>query len=178
MALANYKNKGIRIFLVLLSIPLALLLLFFIFGAIGDYLYPKYTSGTYDLGNGLYLYPRLERDSDLGIVLATNVRGKACYGGYELIPDNSAPDDTHRRSVIDVRADNRWVIAIEYDFDTGAVKYFVIDKSFDKNCSLSKIKEDYIVVFEDIIDFKQYCYVNSITLSFNDRQTLVNKSVM
>ena len=182
MAQEHCANRGKRIIILLVSIPISIvlvILLFLLFWTFCDYHFPKYSTGTYCLGNSLYLYPRTGEECDLGIVLGTTVRGKACYGGYELIPEYSESEKNHRRSLIDVRMDERWIVAVDYDFDTGVVKYHVVDKSFDKDiCSVESIKQDYIRHFNSINDYNQYCIENGISLSITDRHPLINKTVL
>jgi hypothetical protein len=133
-----------------------------------EWLWPEFY-GSRNLGNGIYL---MEWDEGAIIVQGSNISGRTCYGGSFIIPITASPNDSNanrKEHVVKVKYDDSWILVKTVLCNPFEVKFYVIDKDFDKNDNETIILNKHIKSFKDSIDF--YSYVQRNNISVRDMQT-------
>lgn len=137
---------------VLVVVVLLLLVLFFVLWWISDWVCPQ-MNGSQPLGKNIHLV-----DWDGGeqiIVVGTDMRGKACYGGIYLIPTrNDEPKDGEdsliREKIINVTPTNDWIEVTTFRAEENKNYYYLIDKrSIPKNNTNIDIVKEHFYCFDD-----------------------------
>lgn len=137
---------------VLVVVVLLLLVLFFVLWWISDWVCPQ-MNGSQPLGKNIHLV-----DWDGGeqiIVVGTDMRGRACYGGIYLIPTrNDEPKDGEdsliREKIINVTPTNDWIEATTFRAEENKNYYYLIDKrSIPKNNTNIDIVKEHFYCFDD-----------------------------
>ena len=137
---------------VLVVVVLLLLVLFFVLWWISDWVCPQ-MNGSQPLGKNIHLV-----DWDGGeqiIVVGTDMRGRACYGGIYLIPTrNDEPKDGEdsliREKIINVTPTNDWIEVTTFRAEENKNYYYLIDKrSIPKNNTNIDIVKEHFYCFDD-----------------------------
>lgn len=137
---------------VLVAVVLLMLVLFFVLWWVTDWVCPQ-MNGSQPLGKNIHLV-----DWDGGeqiIVVGTDMRGRACYGGIYLIPTrNDEPKDGEdsliREKIINVTPTNDWIEVTTFRAEENKNYYYLIDKrSIPKNNTNIDIVKEHFYCFDD-----------------------------
>ncbi len=140
---------------VLVVVVLLLFVLFLVFWWVSDWVCPQ-INGSQPLGKNIHLV-----DWDGGeqiIVVGTDMRGRACYGGIYLIPTrNDDPKDGEdylvREKIINVTSTDNWIEVSTFREDENATYYYLIDKRDipENNTNIDIVKEHFYC-FDDSLN--------------------------
>ena len=146
-------------------VALIICLVTFLYAA--EWIWPEF-NGSYNLGNNIYM---LEWDGGGRIIVSgTNISGKTCYGGENLIPtyENSVDSNGHfTEYVVDAKSDERWVIVKTDNYQSKQRKYYIINKDYDPNeMTAQDIIDTKIECFTDSSEFANKCLENEISITW------------
>ena len=128
--------------------------------------------GSYSLGNNIYML-----DWDGGgriIVRGTSIEGNTCYGGERLIPTYENQYDSIGNIVeyvVDVGADENWIIAKTENKVNLQRKYYIMDKrNITDKMAAEEIIKNRIRSFVDSIEFAEKCSNDKIRIQWSSNK--------
>lgn len=133
---------------VLVVVVLLLIVSFFAFWWVTDWVCPQ-MNGSQPLGKNIHL---VDRDGgEQIIVVGTDMRGRACYGGIYLIPARN--EDLIREKIINVTYTDNWIEVSTFREDENATCYYLIDKRDipENNTNIDIVKEHFYC-FDDSLN--------------------------
>ena len=151
----------------LLVVPITIISLFILLFFSSEWLFPNWW-GSYSLGNNLYIM-----DWDGGekiIVYSTNIRGRTCYSGSNVLPANNNIGRLHVKKAI---SNENWVIVKAELTDTNKDCFYIISKDFKidkltyKNINNDSIIQSHIFGPFDYISFLSELKLRKINLKIN-----------
>ena len=124
--------------------------------------------GSYSLGNNIYM---LEGDGGgKMIVNGTTIKGNTCYSGQPLIPTYENQYDSLGHSaeyVVDVKADDNWIIAKTNNHISNQQKYYILNKKYNPDkMTVEDIISTKIMFFTDSNEFAKKCLRNRIEIEW------------
>ncbi len=136
-------------------------------------------NGSHSLGKNLYV---LEWDGGNIMVFGTNIIGKTCTSGINIIPDYQDNECNNRYSELsqwndslgllsefieDYKNDSHWIIAKTYNKVTHKKRYYIIDKNYDeKKIEFDDVIRRFKYSFTDSCMFSKECKLKRIQLTF------------
>ena len=149
-----------------LTASVALFILTFLFGIASLWIWPE-AWGFKDLGNGLCL-----EDAEGFPVLAKG--SFYSQGVYDLIPlvENRC-NDQGTEYVVDTRVSDDWIIVKtrrrkkhEAPSESNEIKYYILDKRFDKDTPVDSISAHYVTCYGDSVSFVNACRERGVDVSW------------
>ncbi|GHT00876.1 hypothetical protein FACS189421_13350 [Bacteroidia bacterium] len=140
-----------------------------------NWLFPEWSSGSYDLGNNLYM---MEWDGGGRIIVhCSRKKGKACYGGTYVVPTHKAEYDSlgnWAELVDDAKFDKKWIIVKSKLIQEKKYCYYIINKDFDiegldwEKVNCDSIIQSHIIGPLDSITFSNELEQHKIDLDFSN----------
>ena len=132
-----------------------------------EWIWPEY-NGSYSLGNNIYMIEW--NGGGRVIVLGSNMYGKTCYGGSQLIPTYENQYDSlghFDEYVIDAKADDSLIIIKTNNHINNKQNYYILDKRYNPNkLSAQDIINTKIKAFTDSLEFADACSRNRIDIKW------------